>query len=105
MRLNVMLIGFIAVMVVSTFLSPSALAADPFEGTNWKIKVTPAADSDSPNDKTFDDTLKFKGSKFSSARFVKEGFEPSDFDQRSNRGPMAGFSVTQKNDAAGSVEW
>ncbi len=80
-------------------------AADPFEGLKWKVKYTASPNSDFPNDKGFDDTLIFKGSKFSTAEFVKKGFAPVDFDQRSTRGPMAGFQAEQKSDKEGKLVW
>jgi hypothetical protein len=92
-----------ALLVLS--LTPFAHAKDPFEGTTWHITVTPDDDARGAGERPFDDTLIFKGSKFSSDYFKAKGFDPIEFDSDTRRGPLAAFTANTKSDKNGTAKW
>jgi hypothetical protein len=87
----------IAMLVMTTF---SLARADAIEGTSWKIKVTPDG-----NGKPFDDTITFKGGKFTSAEFAKRGFKPVDYEDDTRQGGLSNFKATQTSTKEGEAKW
>lgn len=83
-----------------------AMTAQLFEGTRWKIKVTPDDEARKAGEKAFDDTITFKGSKFTSDALAKQGFTPTPYDEdtRGNVGP-ATFKADATSPTAGTAKW
>jgi hypothetical protein len=69
-----------------------ALARDPFEKDNWKIKAEPSEG----DGKAFDDTLSFKGGKFESKTLKDKGFEAATYEDNTTRAGLGGFKATSK---------
>jgi len=92
-------------VLVLLSLTRIAHAKDPFEGTTWHVTVTPDDDAKGAGEHGFDDTLKFKGGKFTSDHFKEKGFDAVDFDSDTRRGPLAAFTVNAKSDQNGSLKW
>jgi hypothetical protein len=82
-----------------------ALAKDAFEGSTWQVTVTPDDDARGAGERPFDDTLTFKGGKFTSEKLAAKGFAPVDFDEDSRRGPLAAFTANTKSKANGTAKW
>jgi hypothetical protein len=86
-------------------LAQIAHAKDPFEGTTWTVTVTPDDDARGNGARPFDDTLIFKGGKFTSETLKAKGFDPIDFDSDTRRGPLAAFTANTKSDKDGTAKW
>src|SRR5206468_338691 len=74
--------------------------SDPFEGT-WKIQATP----DGSEGKPFDDTINFKGGKFTSTEMQKRGFKPTGYDEDTRGRTTATFVVEAKSEKGGTMKW
>ncbi|CAN5399187.1 hypothetical protein BH09PLA1_BH09PLA1_34420 [soil metagenome] len=81
-------------------VSFSLARADAIEGTSWKIRVTPDGDG-----KAFDDTITFKGGKFTSVEFTKRGFDTPNYEDDTRQGGLSNFKVEQKSAKAGEAKW
>ena len=101
MRALSILIG--AFLVLS--LTAIAHARDPFEGTLWKVAVTPDSDAASAGEKSFEDALTFKGGKFTSEKFKARGFDSVTYDTDTSPGNIGTFTATSKSDKNGSAKW
>ena len=86
------------------FLMAVAMA-DPFEGTKWKVKVTPDEDARAAGEKEFDDVLIFKGGKFTATECKKYGFGPVDYEEDTRRGPVAKFTAEPTSEKEGKAKW
>jgi len=86
-------------------LTQFAHAKDPFEGTTWTVTLTPDDDARGAGERPFDDTLIFKGSKFSSEHFKAKGFDAIEFDSDTTRGPVATFTANTKSEKNGTAKW
>jgi hypothetical protein len=101
----------LAFVLAATFVlvaqSRPALAADPWEGTKWKVVVTPDNDAQKAGAKEFKDMLAFKGGKFTDDEFAKHGFGPVMYeeDTRGAKAGMAGFTADQKSEKEGTARW
>src|SRR5262245_27537613 len=85
-------------------LSPSAIAKDQFEKTNWKIKVTPTDDSNKQG-KEFDDTLSFKGGKVETKALKDKGFKAVAYEEDTRSGIVSTFKAAMESDKEGKAEW
>jgi hypothetical protein len=101
-------VSVIAVATVLTFVASVALArfAQPFEGTKWKVKVTPDEAAKMAGEKEFDDTLIFKGGKFTATACEKYGFKPVEYKEEMAPGGMtASFTAEPTSDKEGTAKW
>jgi hypothetical protein len=98
-----------AALVCALVISPIVLArlAQPFEGTKWKVKVTPDDEAHRTGAKEFDDVLIFKGGKFTATEwFAKLGFEPVDYNEEMSPGGFtATFTAEPKSEKEGAAKW
>lgn len=94
----------LSAVVMLTFCS-IALAAQPLEGTKWKIKLVPDEDSRKAGAKDIEDVITFKGSKFTSEAQSKQGFAAVEY-QEDTRGMIsATFTAEPKSTANGTAKW
>jgi hypothetical protein len=97
----------LALMFVTSFaLTPRALArmAQPFEGTKWKVTVTP--EDGSAGAKEFQTILEFKGGKFTSSECAKMGFKPVEYDEEMAPGGLAAsFTAEPVSEKHGKAKW
>lgn len=97
------------VVAILAFLSVGASRAwsmaQPLEGSKWKIKLVPDDDSRKAGAKQIEDTVLFKGSKFTSEAFGKQGFAAADYDEDARGLISATFKVEVKSDSAGTAKW
>ncbi len=98
MKTRILLLAGLMLLSLMQF----AHAKDPFEGTSWKIKLTPTEDQ---SVKSFDETLKFKGSQLTCVELKKKGFEPANYEDDSTRMGLGGFKAELKSDTEGTVKW
>jgi hypothetical protein len=101
MHRNALVVSAILVLCLTSL----ARAKDPFEGTTWKVSVTPDDDAKGTGQHAFDDNLTFKGGKFTSDAFKARGFDAIDFDSDTRRGPLAAFTANTKSDQNGTAKW
>ena len=95
---------FAALLLILSF-TQIAHARDAFEGTTWKVTVTPDEDAKGSGEKAFDDTFVFKGGKFTSEKFKAKGFDAVDYDEDTRRGPLGTVTVNAKSDKNGTAKW
>ena len=97
----------LALMFVTLFaLTPLALArmAQPFEGTKWKVNVTP--EDESGGAKEFQTILEFKGGKFTSSECAKMGFKPVEYNEEMAPGGLAAsFTAEPVSEKHGKAKW
>jgi hypothetical protein len=95
------------VLVSLLMFTPAGLAVmrQPFEGTQWKIVVTPEEDARQAGAREYKDTLVFKGGKFTAEQQVKEGFEPVEYDEHTTGGPTASFTAEPRSEEQGTARW
>jgi hypothetical protein len=89
-------------------LVPTALArmAQPFEGTKWKVTVTPDDQAASAGEKEFTTILEFKGGKFSSSECVKAGYKPIEYKEEMAPGGLAAtFTAEPISEKEGKEKW
>jgi hypothetical protein len=100
-------------LVVSTAVVVFAILAgwvharpQPFEGTTWKVTVTPDPDAANSGEKEFTDTLVFKGGKFIAEACAKYGFGPVDYhEEMAAGGHTATFTAEPKSEKEGTAKW
>jgi hypothetical protein len=86
--------------LIVMFSAVPLMARDALVG-KWKAQVT--ADDGS---KVFDDTITFKGGKFTSEKESADGFQPADYqDQPAPHGLSAQFDVTLTNKDGDTAKW
>jgi len=74
--------------------------ADAIEGTAWKVHVTPDG-----NGKPFDDTITFKGGKFTSVELGKRGFKEVNYEDDTRQGGISNFKAVQTSTKEGEAKW
>ena len=87
---------------------PTALArmAQPFEGTKWKVTVTPDDQAANSGAKEFTTIVEFKGGKFTSTECAKAGFKAVEYkEEMSPGGFAASFTAEPKSDKEGTAKW
>ena len=87
---------------------PAALArmAQPFEGTKWKVTVTPDDQAANSGAKEFTTVVEFKGGKFTSTECAKAGFKPVEYKEEMAPGGLAAsFTAEPKSDKQGAAKW
>ena len=97
---------FALMTVASIALAPLALArmAQPFEGTKWKVTVTP--EDQSGGAKEFQTVLEFKGGKFTSSECAKMGFKPVEYKEEMSPGGLAAnFTAEPESEKHGKAKW
>jgi len=77
----------------------------PFEGTRWRITVTPDAEALRKGEKPFEDTLSFEGDKVRLSRWEAYGFLPSTFSATRVRGGAWAINTTQRSPTHGEAFW
>jgi len=83
-----------------------ARLAQPFEGTTWKVTVTPDDEASRNGAREFADVLVFKGGKFTSAECAKKGFAPVDYNEEMAPGGFtASFTAEPKSEKEGTAKW
>jgi hypothetical protein len=88
--------------------APLAIArmAQPFEGTKWKVTVTPDDQAGSSGAKEFTTVLEFKGGKFTSSECAKMGFKPVEYKEEMAPGGLAAsFTAEPKSAKEGQSKW
>jgi hypothetical protein len=87
-------------------LAPLALArmGQPFEGTKWKVTVTP--EDPSGGAKEFQTVLEFKGGKFTSSECAKLGYKPVEYKEEMSPGGLAAnFTAEPVSEKDGKAKW
>lgn len=102
-RMTAGILLVLCLLVTGADLVEAAAARDPFEGTKWKVTVTP--EQSTPGSRAFDDELTFKGSQFSSKHFAAKGFKPVSYEEDTRGIQTGAFAATLKSDAEGMVKW
>jgi hypothetical protein len=91
---------------LATTWSARAFFKQPFEGTRWKVTVTPDSDAANAGEKEFTDVLVFKGGKFIAEACLKYGFEPVEYhEEMSPGGFTASFTAEPKSEKEGTAKW
>ena len=88
--------------------TPLAIArmAQPFEGTKWKVTVTPDDQAANAGAKEFTTVLEFKGGKFTSSECAKVGFKPVEYKEEIAPGGLAAsFTAEAKSEREGQTKW
>ena len=96
---------FLFVALFSLLTVAVAHARDPFEGTSWKVTVTPDSDASGAGEKSFEDTLIFKGAKFTSEKFKSRGFDAVTYDNDTSPGNIGTFTANAKSEKNGTAKW
>ena len=93
-------------VVLVGVIAAGARWKQPFEGTRWKVTVTPDSDAANAGQKEFADVLVFKGGKFISETCVKYGFEPVEYNEEMSPGGFtATFTAEPKSEKEGTAKW
>ena len=106
MRIGKMTVPFALMITASIALAPLALArmAQPFEGTKWKVTVTP--EDGSAGEKEFQTVLEFKGGKFTSSECAKVGYKPVEYKEEMSPGGLAAsFTAEPVSEKDGKAKW
>lgn len=106
MRARTMPMTFALLIVGMITFAPLALArmAQPFEGTRWKVTVTPVEET--AGAKEFQTVLEFKGGKFSSTECAKVGFKPVEYKEETSPGGLAAnFTAEPESEKEGKAKW
>lgn len=83
-----------------------ALFSQPFEGTKWKVLVTPDEDAQKAGEKEFKDALVFKGGKFTAETCLKYGFGPVEYKEEMAPGGLAAsFTAEPISEKEGTAKW
>ena len=90
----------ILLALLPLLLVPAPARADAIEGTTWKIRVTPDSDG-----RAFDDTITFKGGKFTSVELGKRGFKETNYEDDTRQGGISNFKAVQTSDKEGEAKW
>ena len=101
-----MTLTFAVMTVASIALAPLALArmAQPFEGTKWKVTVTP--EDESGGAKEFQTVIEFKGGNFTSSECAKAGFKPVEYKEEMSPGGLAAsFTAESQSEKEGKAKW
>jgi hypothetical protein len=95
----------VAMFVLFSIRASVGWAAQPLEGTKWKIKLVPDDDSRKAGAKEIEDAISFKGNKFTSDTFAKQGFSSVEYEEDTRGVISATFKVEAKSDSAGTAKW
>jgi hypothetical protein len=96
----------IAVLSMVVFDAHARRRGQPFEGTRWKVTVTPDGDAANAGEKEFTDILVFKGGMFSAETCAKYGFKPTEYhEETAPMGLTATFTAEQKSEKEGTAHW
>lgn len=99
-----LLVCLAALAILSTSLS--ARLAQPFEGTKWRVVVTPDDEARSAGEKEFKDVLVFKGLKFTSEACTPYGFGPVEYKEETAPGGLAAsFTAEPVSEKEGKAHW
>src|SRR5687768_4412189 len=107
MRLPTPLTSALMIVALISF-APLTLArmAQPFEGTKWKITVTPDDEAAAAGAKEFETVIEFKGGKFSSSECAKVGFKPVEYKEETSPGGFAAnFTAEPESVKEGKAKW
>lgn len=77
----------------------AAAGRDRFEG-KWTVTVTP-----DDGGKSYEDTLTFKGGKFTSQSGKGHGFAEAEYEADTRGGQISTFTATAKSAKEGSTKW
>jgi hypothetical protein len=88
------------VVICLSLLISNTSRADAIEGTTWKVRVTPDG-----NGKPFDDTITFKGGKFTSVELAKRGFKDVNYEDDTRQGGISNFKAVQTSTKEGEAKW
>ena len=100
---NVLPLTLCALMLLA--FTSQANAKQVFEGTKWKVVLSPDEDSRRAGAKDFKDTLIFKGGKFISEACKAHGFQPADYEENTRPGMVGAFKATATSAKEGKAEW
>jgi hypothetical protein len=98
----------IVMTLVLLVSAPLAFArrAQPFEGTKWKVTVTPDDQAEAAGEKEFTTILEFKGGKFSSSECLKAGYKPVEYKEEMAPGGLAAtFTAEPVSEKEGKEKW
>jgi hypothetical protein len=82
----------------------SAAHAERMDGTKWKVKVTPDAESTKKGAKEFEDELIFAEGRFTSTAMLVHGFKPGPYRYETEDADVE-WSADKQNDAKDIAGW
>jgi hypothetical protein len=94
----------LAALCVSLLPMPVSALNDPIQG-KWKVTIDPDEDARKAGEKSYDDTLIFNASQFTSDALKKKNFKPVDYDADTARFGPATFTAEPKSDTDGKMKW
>lgn len=97
--------GFAGVLSLLLGMAAAAMS-QPFEGTTWKVVVTPDDDARRAGGREFTDKLVFKGGQFFAESLKARGFEPVECrEEMAPGGFTASFTAEPKSKEEGQTHW
>lgn len=93
-------------VVMMTAPAALGLLRQPFEGTKWKVTVTPDEEAIVAGEKEFEDVLVFKDNKFVSQACAPKGFKPVEYKENMAPGGItATFTAEPVSEKEGKSKW